>query len=150
MPVSWDQICVKTPMWVRLIILRCVRLCFLRSNKTGSLLWFEELPVGHISIVALELAHLLDVLELAFDEGAVRVALAMHQCKDPVAVVPAILACEPTRRLRKAEIVSLEAVNGHKLVATHTRSPKNSPMAGSICRPHGTRNAAVPLMNEQP
>lgn len=56
----------------------------------------EQLEVGDISVLALKLAHLLDVLVLLHDERRGIVALAVDQGENRQAFFPAVLAREPT------------------------------------------------------
>lgn len=59
---------------------------------------FKQLEIADIGIVALELAHVLDILELAVHPGAVRVALAVNEDEDGMAVFPSVLSRKPTGR----------------------------------------------------
>ena len=63
-------------------------------------LGLEELEVRHVGVVAFELAHVFDFLQLGEDEAVVGVALAVDEGQDGVAVFPAILAGEPAGGLR--------------------------------------------------
>ena len=58
----------------------------------------EQLQVSDVLVAAFELTHILDVLQFEGDEGAVRVAVPMHERQHAVAVFPAVLAREPARR----------------------------------------------------
>lgn len=60
---------------------------------------FEELEEASISILALKLAHILNVLEFAEDEDAVRITLPMHECQHSMAFLPTIFPSQPSRRL---------------------------------------------------
>ena len=59
---------------------------------------FEQLEVRDVGVVALELAHVLDILELSGNEGAVRVAFAVDEGENGMAIFPAVLASQPPRR----------------------------------------------------
>lgn len=56
----------------------------------------DELEEGDVGVVALEFAHVFDVLEFADHEGAVGVAFAVDKSQHGVAFVPAVLPSEPT------------------------------------------------------
>ena len=58
----------------------------------------QKLEIRDIGIVALELAHLFDVLKFPRDPRTIGVAFAVNQCQDCVAVFPAVLASKPTGR----------------------------------------------------
>ena len=53
----------------------------------------EELEVVDISILALEFAHVLNLLKLDLNKSVIAVTLAVDECENIVAVLPAILTC---------------------------------------------------------
>ena len=59
----------------------------------------EELKERGICVVALEFAHVFDILQFFCHERAVRVTFTVHEGENGVAVLPAVFACEPARRL---------------------------------------------------
>jgi hypothetical protein len=61
----------------------------------------EELQIADIGVAALKLAHLLDFFKFALDEGGIGIALAVNQGQYRMAILPAVLASEPSRRLGK-------------------------------------------------
>jgi len=62
---------------------------------------FEEFEESSVGVLALKLAHIFDVSELMDDERAVGVAFTVYQRKNSVTFLPAVLASEPSWRLRK-------------------------------------------------
>ena len=58
----------------------------------------KQLPVCDVFVAGFELRHLANVAELLRDERAVRIALAVDQGEDRVALFPTIFACKPTWR----------------------------------------------------
>ena len=58
----------------------------------------KELEEGDVAVSALEFAHLLNLFEFLQNEGAIGVAFAVDECQDVMAVLPSILASEPTGR----------------------------------------------------
>ena len=87
----------------------------------------EELKERGICVVALKLAHVLDILQFFIHKWAVGVALAMHKRKNSMTVLPAILAGEPTRRLRE-EAHSDEEEDGWN----HLETPWNTECGGAV------------------
>lgn len=61
----------------------------------------EQLPISDIRILALKLAVRLDLLVLLRNPRVVRIAFAVGHSEDIEAVLPAVLAREPTWRLRE-------------------------------------------------
>lgn len=59
----------------------------------------QKLKEGDVGILALELAHLLDLLVLADNKGRIRIALPVNQGKNRETLLPTILASQPTGRL---------------------------------------------------
>lgn len=59
----------------------------------------EELEPADISVSALEVDHLPNLGQFFRNEGRVGVALAMHQIKNRLGLLPAVFLGEPTRRL---------------------------------------------------
>lgn len=59
----------------------------------------QQLEVGNVGVLALELDSGLNLLELGLDEAVGAVALAVDEGQDVFALLPAILAGEPTRGL---------------------------------------------------
>ncbi len=57
---------------------------------------FKQLQIGHISVVALKFAHVLDILQFAHDKRRIGVAVAVDECENGVAIFPAVLAGQPT------------------------------------------------------
>jgi hypothetical protein len=56
----------------------------------------EQLPVGDIGILTFELNHVFDVFVFADDEGSIGISFAVNKGQDSMAVLPSILACQPT------------------------------------------------------
>ena len=63
----------------------------------------KQFPVGDIAVSGLELAHLADIVEFVEHEWGIGVTLAVDESQHGMAVFPAVLACQPTWRLRKEE-----------------------------------------------
>ena len=109
----------------------------------------EELPVGNIRVGALELDDFSDFLHLLVHEGRVGIALGVNYRASQLT-----LDYEDQRHVPRAS--TLIASSQRSCLASHlgdsgrNSMAKNRKMAGSIWRPHGIRNAAVPLMKEQP
>lgn len=78
-------------------------------------------------MLALKLAHVLDVLQFVGDKGVVRVTLAVDESKDSSAVLPAVLAGEPTRRLGKEHHHEEEEEGGD-----HLKTPWDTPSSSVV------------------
>ena len=59
----------------------------------------EQLPVSNIGEFSLQSTRFLDIVELVLNKRRVRIAFAVNECQDPVALFPFVLACEPAGRL---------------------------------------------------
>ena len=94
--------------------------------------WFEELQERSVGVVAFELAHVFYILEVLDDERAVRVAFPVDEGEHGMAVFPAIFPGQPAGRF------------GQEAHADEEQDCRD------YLDTHGTRKAAVPLMNEQP
>ena len=57
---------------------------------------FEELKVAHVSIAALECAHVLDLLKFLHDEWCFAISFGVNESEDVVTILPAVLAGEPS------------------------------------------------------
>lgn len=77
--------------------------------------WLEELEIGDIGVVFLEIDHVLDVLHFAHDEWAVGVALAVNEGQDFMCFLPATLASEPARRFWEEDHSDEETNGGNHL-----------------------------------
>ena len=88
---------------------------------------FEQLEVGDIGIVALELAHVLDVLELSGNEGAVRIAFTVDEGQNGMAIFPAVFASQPSRRFGQEKHAEEEADGWD-----HLKSPWNAESLWSV------------------
>lgn len=86
----------------------------------------EQVKVGDIGMLALKLAHVLDVLQLVGNKGVVRISLAVDESEHSMAVLPAVLAGEPTRRLGKQHHHEEEEEGGD-----HLETPWDTP-GGSV------------------
>lgn len=88
------------------------------TNKgTVEHLRLEQVQVGNIGVAALKLAHVLDVLQFVGDKRVVRITLAVHEGQHGTAVLPAVLAGEPTRRLGQKHHHEEEEEGGDHLEA---------------------------------
>lgn len=83
------------------------------ESDVGSVdhVWLEKLEIGYIGVVALEFAHILDLLYFAHDERAIWVAFAVHEGEHSASLLPAIFAREPTWGFRE-EYHSDKETNG--------------------------------------
>lgn len=88
---------------------------------------FEQLQVANVGVVALELAHVLDLIIFQLHERGVRVALAVDQGQNSVALLPAVLTCQPTGRLRQ-DRHSEEEENGRD----HLKAPGDTEGGGAV------------------
>jgi hypothetical protein len=53
----------------------------------------EQLEIGNVGVVALKLAHFLDLLQFKLDKRIVRIAFTMNQGEDGMAIFPPVLSC---------------------------------------------------------
>ena len=90
-------------------------------------LGLEELEVRYVGVVALELAHVFDFLQLGEDEAVVGVAFAVNEGQDGVAIFPAVLAGKPAGRLGEKEEHQTEE-NGWK----HLQAPWDAEGGGTV------------------
>lgn len=95
----------------------------------------EKLPVGNIFVPGLEGAHLADIVQLVYDVRAVAVTLAVDKSEHVVALLPPVLAGEPTRRLRQEEH-SAEEANGRKHLQTPRDAEDGSAVVGAVLTTH--------------
>jgi hypothetical protein len=63
----------------------------------------EQLEICDVGVISLKLTHFLDLLQFQLDERIIRITSAMNQGKDSMAVLPAILSCEPAWRFWQQE-----------------------------------------------
>jgi len=89
--------------------------------------WADELHVGDILGLALEVDPLLDFGELMCNVGAAGVALAMDQDEDAFALLPTILGSEPTRRLRENHHSKKKEDGGN-----HLQTPWDTESSGAV------------------
>jgi hypothetical protein len=82
---------------------------------------FEEFKVGDIGILALKLAHGLNFLILAEDEGSVGVAFTVDEGQHSEAILPAVLTGQPTGRLGQQHHAEEEEDGGN-----HLQTPGNT------------------------
>lgn len=87
----------------------------------------EQIKVGDIGMRTLKLAHVLDVLQLVGNKGVVGISLAMDESEHGTAVLPAVLAGEPTRRLGKQHHHEEEEEGGD-----HLETPWDTPGGGVV------------------
>lgn len=98
----------------------------------------QEFEVGDVGVAALELAHLLDFLQFAQDEGRVDVAFAVDEGEDVVAVFPAVLSGQPTRRLGERDHAEEEQDGGD-----HLEGPGDTESLGAIEEGAAVGDAAI-------
>ena len=53
----------------------------------------EQLEIGNVGVVALKLAHFLDLPQFKLDKRIVRIAFTMNQGEDGMAIFPPVLSC---------------------------------------------------------
>ena len=88
---------------------------------------FEEIEVGDVGVGTLELANVLDLLKLGNNEGVVGIALAVDESQDGVAVLPAVLASQPTRRFGEESHHATKEDGGD-----HLEGPRDTPRGSLV------------------
>lgn len=96
----------------------------------------EEFHEAHVGILTFKFAHALDLLEFALDKRRVRVTVTMNQGKDSMALLPTVLAGEPTGRLRKQHH-SKEKKDSRN----HLQTPGNPERGGALDKAASIGNA---------
>lgn len=71
------------------------------TNKSSvEHVWLEKIKIGNISVTAFKLAHLLDIFKFEGHEGAIPITFSVDESQNIMAVLPSVLSCKPTWRLR--------------------------------------------------
>lgn len=81
----------------------------------------EQLKIGCIGVLALELDDITNLLQLSLDPRMVEIALSMDKRNGAVSLIPAILLRQPTRRLRQEEHDDEEEES-----RKHLQTPRNA------------------------
>lgn len=130
----------------------------------------EEGEVAEHRALTFDLEPFLDLLKLAGDPRAVGIATAVGENEHALALLLVTESAVPDRGkdgwrceiTQRSLLASQRGLSGRNIMPEllawsfrrkrrpYVRIPKKRRMAGIICRPHGTRNDAVPEMKEQP
>lgn len=97
------------------------------DESTVEHLGLEQLQVRNVGVLALELAHLANLLHLSHDEGAVGVTVTVDQSQNRLTFLPAVLAGQPTRGLREPDHADEEEDGGD-----HLDTPGNAEDGGAV------------------
>ena len=87
----------------------------------------QQLEVRDIGVVALELAHVFDILKFSGNEGTMRIAFSVDERQNCMAIFPAVFASEPSRRFGQEDHAK-EETDGWD----HLKSPGNTESFRSV------------------